>query len=183
MRHSRRYDFQGHPRSGSRSGDDLSPLSGLFLCTQVKIVFAVGLYRCWLLSKPVDLLVWASWEVRVTPVIHLVSTTPEFSSPRYEHHSLGVNFCLLLVELTHSTFLKRGVNYCDRSVCLSVFPLAYLRNNAANLHQFLCMFTAAVAWTSSDGIAKRYILQFLLWYFHITRCVRKFVCMPVYFLL
>jgi len=30
MRHSRRYDFQGHPRSGSRSGDDLSPLSGLF---------------------------------------------------------------------------------------------------------------------------------------------------------
>jgi len=25
-------DFQGHPRSGSRSGDDLSPLSGLFLC-------------------------------------------------------------------------------------------------------------------------------------------------------
>jgi len=32
MRHSRRYDFQGHLRSGSRSGDDLSPLSGLFLC-------------------------------------------------------------------------------------------------------------------------------------------------------
>jgi len=30
MRHSRWYDFQGHPRSGSRSGDDLSPLSGLF---------------------------------------------------------------------------------------------------------------------------------------------------------
>jgi len=30
MRHSRRYDFQGHPRSGSRWGDDLSPLSGLF---------------------------------------------------------------------------------------------------------------------------------------------------------
>jgi len=30
MRHSRRYDFQGHPRSGSRSGDDLSPLTGLF---------------------------------------------------------------------------------------------------------------------------------------------------------
>ena len=30
MRHSRRYDFQGHPRSGSRSRDDLSPLSGLF---------------------------------------------------------------------------------------------------------------------------------------------------------
>jgi len=29
MRHSR-YDFQGHPRSGSRWGDDLSPLSGLF---------------------------------------------------------------------------------------------------------------------------------------------------------
>jgi len=25
------YDFQGHPRTGSRSGDDLSPLSGLFL--------------------------------------------------------------------------------------------------------------------------------------------------------
>jgi len=31
MRHSRQYDFQGHPRSGSRSADDLSPLSGLFL--------------------------------------------------------------------------------------------------------------------------------------------------------
>jgi len=31
MRHSRRYDFQDHPRSGSRSGDNLSPLLGLFL--------------------------------------------------------------------------------------------------------------------------------------------------------
>ena len=30
MRHSRQYDFQGHPRSGSRSVDDLSPLLGLF---------------------------------------------------------------------------------------------------------------------------------------------------------
>jgi len=30
MRNSRRYDLQGHQRSGSRSGDDLSPLSGLF---------------------------------------------------------------------------------------------------------------------------------------------------------
>jgi len=30
MRHSRQYDFQGHPRSGSKWGDDLSPLSGLF---------------------------------------------------------------------------------------------------------------------------------------------------------
>jgi len=30
MRHSQTYDFQGHPRSGSRWGDDLSPLSGLF---------------------------------------------------------------------------------------------------------------------------------------------------------
>jgi len=30
MRYSRRYDFQGHPRSGSRSGDDLSPILGLF---------------------------------------------------------------------------------------------------------------------------------------------------------
>jgi len=28
--HSRLYDFQGHPRSGSSWGDDLSPLSGLF---------------------------------------------------------------------------------------------------------------------------------------------------------
>jgi len=28
--HSRQYDFQGHPRSGSRSGDDLRPLLGLF---------------------------------------------------------------------------------------------------------------------------------------------------------
>jgi len=31
MRRSRWYDFQGHPRSGSRSGDDLSPLVRLFL--------------------------------------------------------------------------------------------------------------------------------------------------------
>jgi len=31
MRHSWRYDFQGHLRSRSRSGDDLSTLSGLFL--------------------------------------------------------------------------------------------------------------------------------------------------------
>ena len=30
MRQSRRYDFQGHPRSGSRWGDDFSPLLGLF---------------------------------------------------------------------------------------------------------------------------------------------------------
>jgi len=30
MKHSQWYDFQGHLRSGSRSGDDLSPLSGLF---------------------------------------------------------------------------------------------------------------------------------------------------------
>jgi len=31
MRHSRWCDFQGYLRSGSRSGDDLSPLLGLFL--------------------------------------------------------------------------------------------------------------------------------------------------------
>jgi len=31
-RHSRRYDFRGYPRSGSRWGDDLSPLSWLFFC-------------------------------------------------------------------------------------------------------------------------------------------------------
>jgi len=37
MRHSRRYDFQGHPRSGSRSGDDISPLSGLFFSNSVSI--------------------------------------------------------------------------------------------------------------------------------------------------
>ena len=36
MRHSWWYDFQGHPRSASRSGDDLSLLSGLFfdVCKQ-----------------------------------------------------------------------------------------------------------------------------------------------------
>jgi len=35
MRHLWRYDFQGHLRSGSRSGDDLSPLLGLlsFICS------------------------------------------------------------------------------------------------------------------------------------------------------
>ena len=31
MRHSWRYDFQGHLRSGSTSGDDLSPLLGYFV--------------------------------------------------------------------------------------------------------------------------------------------------------
>ena len=35
MRHSPRYDFQGHLRSGSRSEDDLSPLSGLFFSDAV----------------------------------------------------------------------------------------------------------------------------------------------------
>jgi len=31
MSHSRRYDFQGHPSSWSRSGDDLSPSRDYFL--------------------------------------------------------------------------------------------------------------------------------------------------------
>ena len=34
MRNSQRYDFKGHLKSGSRWGDDLSPLSGLFLLTE-----------------------------------------------------------------------------------------------------------------------------------------------------
>jgi len=36
MRHSRRYDFQGHLRSGSRSGDDLGPHTGLFHWLQMR---------------------------------------------------------------------------------------------------------------------------------------------------
>jgi len=40
MRHSRRYDFKGHLKSGSRSGDDLSPLSGLFF-SQCLIIIVV----------------------------------------------------------------------------------------------------------------------------------------------
>jgi len=39
MRHSRRYDIQGHPRS--RSGDDLHPLFGLFF----GIVLCLVLYH------------------------------------------------------------------------------------------------------------------------------------------
>jgi len=44
MRHSRRYDFQGHPRSGSRSRDDLSPLSGLFFlfCCSIYLIYLQG---------------------------------------------------------------------------------------------------------------------------------------------
>jgi len=44
MRHSRRYDFQGHPRSGSRWGDDLSPLLGLFYSSCSWIEWHTNIY-------------------------------------------------------------------------------------------------------------------------------------------
>jgi len=58
MIHSRPYDFQGHPRSGSRSGDDRSPLSGLFfhksphrrLFLTTAIAFLRSILRCVLSS-------------------------------------------------------------------------------------------------------------------------------------
>jgi len=48
MRHSRRYDFQGHPRSESRSGDDLDPLSGpfSFFVTYVIVYCIASIQRC-----------------------------------------------------------------------------------------------------------------------------------------
>jgi len=49
--HSRLYDFQGHPRSGSSWGDDLSPLSGLFfilsLTSQEMLNVLCHCYRYW----------------------------------------------------------------------------------------------------------------------------------------
>ena len=59
----------------------------LIAVTRLKIVmFSVGcvyIRRRWPLSRLVVLWAWASWVVRVTPVIHSVLTTPESSSPRY----------------------------------------------------------------------------------------------------
>jgi len=41
-----------------------------------------------------------------------------------------------------------GANYCDERVCLSVYlRQVYLRNHTAKLHQFLCVFDVAVAWS------------------------------------
>jgi len=43
MRHSRRYDFQGHSRSGSRWGDDLSPLLDYFVIFVLCFFFSLTL--------------------------------------------------------------------------------------------------------------------------------------------
>jgi len=72
MRHSQRYDCQGHPRSGSRWGDDLSPLSGLFFIlfymrtVQTALIimsqspWCTRHWQC-LLQWSSDLVEWTTW--------------------------------------------------------------------------------------------------------------------------
>jgi len=47
------------------------------------------------------------------------------------------------------------------SVCLFACPLAYLRNHAAKLHQFVCTLPVTVARSFRDGVATRFVLPVL----------------------
>jgi len=77
-----------------------------------------------------------------------------------------LSFCDLIksrcYKLTLLRYLApgRGANYCDECVCLSVCPLAYLKNNTSR--NFLCMLPVAVARSSSDDNAIRYVLP-VMW--------------------
>jgi len=53
-------------------------------------------------------------------------------------------------------FAKLAYSFTSGGVRGILSPLAYLRNYAAELHQFLCMFPVTVARSFSDGVAKRY---------------------------
>ena len=73
------------------------------------------------------------------------------------------------VDISIYTFLLRfgrGAEYCDQfvcmSVCVSVCPRAYLWNRWTDLHEVFCRSPVAVAWSSSGGIAMRYVLS-VLW--------------------
>jgi len=48
------------------------------------------------------------------------------------------------------------------NLSVSVCPLAYLKNNTAELHEFLCMLPVAVTQSCADGVAIRYELS-VLW--------------------
>jgi len=88
MSHSRWYDFQGHTRSGSRWGDDLSPLSELFLqCDTASAVCAVILCLC-VCHTPV---LWRMAKPRMTKTVpHDSSGTLVFWCQRSWQHSNGV---------------------------------------------------------------------------------------------
>jgi len=86
MRHSGWHDFQGHPRSGSRSGDNLSPLSGLFFhflyYRLLNLLLACTLYYCCCVTPSVivsgvnsGLLPGHSSEERKLRVLHCSSWT------------------------------------------------------------------------------------------------------------
>jgi len=76
MTQSRRHDFQRYPRSGSRSGDDVVPLSGLFFVTNcielwtlllIGICCAAGVRRyCSLCCKKIS--VYDSPPIRTTAI-------------------------------------------------------------------------------------------------------------------
>jgi len=84
--------------------------------------------------------------------------------------------CLASLLVTSSTGSVQSIVMC-LFVCLSVDPLVYLRNHKAELHQFLCMLAVAVAQSSPDGVAIRYVLP-VLWMtscFHLVGSIARHV--------
>ena len=70
-------------------------------------------------------------------------------------------FCLRLRKLRHLLIRPRqGAKYCDQRVCLSVCPLAYLKNTGPNFTKF--SVHVGVALISSDNSVIRYVLP-VLW--------------------
>jgi len=53
------------------------------------------------------------------------------------------------------------VKCCDEHVCLSVSPLAYLKNHMAKLHEIFCTLPVAMARSSSGNTAICYVFRFL----------------------
>ena len=51
----------------------------------------------------------------------------------------------------------RGAEYCDQFVCLCVCPRAYLWNRWTDFHEIFAQIPVAVAWSSSGGVAIRYV--------------------------
>jgi len=83
-----------------------------------------------------------------------------------KHNTVSKQFCYLLTK--YNFVPSKGVKYCNQYACMSVCPLAYLKNQTSKFHQIFLMLYVALARSSSDNNAVCYVLS-VLWMicFHI----------------
>jgi len=106
MRHSRQYDFQSHPRSGSRSGDDLSPLSGLFLIVHLVLVVSDQLYLLNILKRW-----WGGSAISWTICRSSAPRSRQITTPALYYSNFLQASCSSWYQASHVKALKAYVGY------------------------------------------------------------------------